>query len=171
MADNKLSKRRQKNVQQKVEWEANATNPVGITCTLTKCRDLFSLATNSVNIFDEILGNLESLSKLQANFHKFARRVLDFGICAWLFVLLYTGPHDTTVKLLEEVKSAEGAAHLVHNLSYTRILIFYCNVLLPITRISSWLQLSQREGICPRGLAFAVPAAKLSYPPKSTSWC
>ena len=100
---NKLSKRRQKTVVKKVEWEANSANPVGITSTLTKCRDLLSLATNSVDIFNEVLGNLESLSKLQANFQSFARRVLDAGMCAWLFVLLYSGPHESTVKLLEEV--------------------------------------------------------------------
>ena len=87
-----------------MEWEANASNPVGITCPLTKCRDLFSLATNSVDIFNDVLGNVESLSKLQTNFHKLALRLLDASMCAWLVVLLYTGPHDTTAQLLEEVK-------------------------------------------------------------------
>lgn len=102
-SENTLSKRRQKTVHQAVEWEANATNPVGITCALNKCRDLLSLATNSVDIFNEVLSNVESLTKLQANIQKFARRIIDAGMCAWLFVLLYTGPHDTTATLLEEV--------------------------------------------------------------------
>lgn len=101
--DSTLSKRRQKNIQHKVEWEANASNPVGITCPLTKCRDLFSLATNSVDLFNDVLGNVESLSKLQTNFHNFSLRLLDVGMSAWLLVLLYAGPHDTTAKLLEEV--------------------------------------------------------------------
>lgn len=99
----KLSKRRQKAVQQKVEWEANATNPVGITCALTKCRDLFSLATNAIDIFNDVMGNAESLSKLQANLHKFAQSIIDSAVCAWIFVLLYSGPHETAVKLLDEV--------------------------------------------------------------------
>ena len=101
----KLSKRRQKNIQKTVEWEANATNPVGITCPLNKCRDLLSLATNSVDLFNDVLGNLESLKRLEknGNLQKFARRILDAGMCAWLFVLLYAGPHETTAKLLEEV--------------------------------------------------------------------
>jgi hypothetical protein len=87
-----------------VEYEMSPSNPLGISCILLKCRDLYTLSITSISVFYDVIANPDNLKRLQPNFSKLARRILDIPSCAWLLLMSFAGPHVLTLKVLEEVK-------------------------------------------------------------------
>jgi hypothetical protein len=98
-----MSRRNQK--EKVVEYDANPTNPLGPACVLLKCRDLYTLSISSISLFYEVLGNIENLKRLEHNYGKLSKRILDVPSCGWLLVMVYAAPYTSTLKILEEVSA------------------------------------------------------------------
>lgn len=92
-----------KNAIKIIDYESNPINPLGLSCILLKCHDLYTLALSSISVFYEVFTNTENLLKLNINFQKLAKRILDIPSCSWLLLMLYAAPHPLTTKVLEEV--------------------------------------------------------------------
>lgn len=86
-----------------VEYDANPINPLGPSCVLLKCRDLYTLSISSISLFYEVLGNVENLKRLEINYAKLSKRILDVPSCGWLLLMVYASPYTSTLKVLEEV--------------------------------------------------------------------
>jgi hypothetical protein len=117
-----------KNAMKPLDYESNPANPLGLSCVLLKCRDLYTLSITSISVFYDVFTNEENLTRLNLNFSKLAKRILDIPSCAWLLFMIYAAPHALTLKVLEElvgifstarklpkglnIRGARGKAHL-----------------------------------------------------------
>lgn len=117
-----------KNAIKPLDYESNPANPLGLSCILLKCRDLYTLSISSIAVFYDVFSNTENLIRLNNNFSKLAKRILDIPSCAWLLFMIYAAPHSLTLKVLEDlvgvfstarklpkglnIRGARGKAHL-----------------------------------------------------------
>ena len=88
-----------------IDYESNPINPLGLGCILLKCHDLYTLSLSSLSVFYEVFTNTDNLTRLNNNFQKLTKRILDIPLCSWLLLMIYSAPHPLTVKVLEEVTS------------------------------------------------------------------
>jgi hypothetical protein len=94
-----------KNAIKPLDYESNPVNPIGLSCILLKCRDLYTLSISSLSVFYDVFTNHENLIRLNNNFSKLTKRILDIPSCAWLLFMIYAAPHALTLKVLEEVRT------------------------------------------------------------------